>query len=232
MSKYKTDKFVIYTNSYYFFLGKDNLSVVTSRAFGFHRRDSFTLTSRQTVMQTLGRPYGALCLHNICLTDTLRIGDGRRIARAGAFGLHYPQARRTSELRRFMDQTLDKNKMNTKKTNSLVRRGFGSMMEPSSNSLVLISQATSAVLWSVALWLGYSLVLQQDNADGNVRECETCGGSGLVDCMCTRWSDGDRKGCSSCQGTLKTTCHACRGGGTAVPIVSKVYIKNEQDYRM
>ena len=183
-------------------------------------------------MQTLGRPYSALYLQSICSSDRIRVGHGLQIARTGAFGLHYPQALRTTESRNLMDQTLDSNRTRIRNTSSLIGRGFNSMVEPSSNSLLLISQITSAVLWSVALWLGYSLVLQQDNGNNNTRECETCGGSGLVDCMCTRWSDGDRKGCSSCQGTLKTTCHACRGGGTAVPIVSKVYIKNEQDYRM
>ena len=60
--------------------------------------------------------------------------------------------------------------------------------------------------------------------------CETCGGTGFVECFCTRWSDGDTRGCASCGGSLHAHCHSCRGGGTAVPIEARVLIKSEKKY--
>lgn len=72
----------------------------------------------------------------------------------------------------------------------------------------------------------------QQRSEGAV-ECETCHGSGVVDCLvCTRWSDSssDSSGCGACAGSRKMACTSCNGGGTAVPIEAKVYIKRESDY--
>lgn len=100
------------------------------------------------------------------------------------------------------------------------------------SSLTHLSEYASIVLWAGVFWLGYRLFSQMNESEPHGRECETCGGSGYVECFCTRWSDGDRRGCSSCGGSLQTVCHSCGGGGTAVPILGKVYIKDEKDYRM
>lgn len=54
--------------------------------------------------------------------------------------------------------------------------------------------------------------------------CPTCGGSGKVDCICQRWSDGDF-GCSTCGGSGKATCSNCGGGGTAQPQVQRIYVR-------
>lgn len=113
-------------------------------------------------------------------------------------------------------------------------QSFSGIQEPSISSLNDASHLTgiSLVLWAGVFWFAYRLLLQMNDSESHGRECETCGGSGYVECFCTRWSDGDSKGCSSCGGSLQTVCHSCRGGGTAVPILGKVYIKDEKDYRM
>ena len=109
--------------------------------------------------------------------------------------------------------------------------GYGAAASLDSPSVVtLISQVASAAAWAAAVWLGYQLKLQQDSERQGQRECDTCGGSGLVECFCMRWSDGDKSGCGTCCGTRKMACSSCRGGGMAVPIEAKVYIKRESDY--
>ncbi|XP_051216764.1 uncharacterized protein [Lolium perenne] len=44
--------------------------------------------------------------------------------------------------------------------------------------------------------------------------CATCSGTGRVECLCSRWSDGDGHGCRSCAGTQKMPCRSCGGSGT------------------
>ena len=61
-----------------------------------------------------------------------------------------------------------------------------------------------------------ALALQPSRSEQQ-QECPKCGGTGFVECFCTRWSDGDG-GCGSCRGTGRMVCNACGGGGTAVPI--------------
>lgn len=103
-------------------------------------------------------------------------------------------------------------------------------MDGNMSIFVALSQLASAAAWMAVAWLGYKLALEQQQGENSQRECETCGGTGLVECFCTRWSDGDRSGCGTCGGTRQMVCHSCRGGGTAVPIQAKVYIKTEKDY--
>lgn len=62
------------------------------------------------------------------------------------------------------------------------------------------------------------------------RECETCGGTGRIRCICTKWSDRD-VGCGACDGTGLMECTSCGGGGNAVPIEAKVYIKSQHSQR-
>ncbi|KAI8109650.1 hypothetical protein M9434_000930 [Picochlorum sp. BPE23] len=111
----------------------------------------------------------------------------------------------------------------------------GSVLDVSdsaTSSIMLAGQIASALAWTAVAWIGYQLVLQSGNGEPGARECETCGGTGVVDCFCTRWSDGDSRGCGTCGGSLKMACSSCGGGGTAVPILGKVYIKDEKDYRL
>ena len=70
-------------------------------------------------------------------------------------------------------------------------------------------------------------VLQSQPEDGARRECDTCNGSGTVECWCSRWSDDDR-GCSTCRGSGRMVCSSCRGGGTAVPIEARLIIRKDQ----
>jgi hypothetical protein len=65
------------------------------------------------------------------------------------------------------------------------------------------------------------LLADQAKPQGPNPECSTCEGTGLVPCVCNRWSDGDR-GCSICRGSGRMACPSCGGGGTAVPIVARV----------
>jgi hypothetical protein len=92
-----------------------------------------------------------------------------------------------------------------------------------------IATTVQGVAWVSALLYAYT-VLAPQTAARDERACETCGGSGYVECFCTRWSDGDDRGCGSCGGSLNTVCKSCRGGGTAVPIEARVLIRREEDY--
>ncbi|PRW57310.1 chaperone dnaJ [Chlorella sorokiniana] len=86
------------------------------------------------------------------------------------------------------------------------------------------------VAWAAVAFMASQLFFQQQSEpeDGPPqRECESCGGSGVVPCWCNRWSDGDG-GCSTCQGSGRMICSSCRGGGTAVPIQAKIYIDNQR----
>lgn len=121
----------------------------------------------------------------------------------------------------------------TKRIYSLSGLSYG--LESPQTTVSFIGQIASSCLWAFAAYLGYKLKLEQDeiNRNQDKRACETCGGTGYVDCIiCRRWSDAgdDSSGCNSCHATGKTQCHSCRGGGTAVPIEAKVYIKRERDY--
>ncbi|KQJ82260.1 hypothetical protein BRADI_5g07855v3 [Brachypodium distachyon] len=44
--------------------------------------------------------------------------------------------------------------------------------------------------------------------------CTTCSGTGRVECLCARWSDGDGSGCRTCAGTRRMPCRSCGGSGT------------------
>mmetsp|Transcript_8467 Transcript_8467/g.25445 ORF Transcript_8467/g.25445 Transcript_8467/m.25445 type:complete len:128 (-) Transcript_8467:222-605(-) len=57
-----------------------------------------------------------------------------------------------------------------------------------------------------------------ENEGVEKRPCGRCGGSGYVDCFCTKWdysaaSDGRRCGCDTCHGSLKEKCPKCNGSG-------------------
>ena len=79
----------------------------------------------------------------------------------------------------------------------------------------------AGVLWlAVEDWRAGRTRAEQESGE----PCANCGGTGVVDCMCTRWSDGDA-GCGSCGYTTKTACTACGGGGNASPIA--LYIRRD-----
>ncbi|CAM0904915.1 unnamed protein product [Alopecurus aequalis] len=44
--------------------------------------------------------------------------------------------------------------------------------------------------------------------------CATCLGTGRVECLCSRWSDGDDDGCRTCAGMRRMPCRSCGGSGT------------------
>lgn len=75
--------------------------------------------------------------------------------------------------------------------------------------------------------LAYLLSDQAKQAGPNP-ECSTCEGTGLVPCICSRWSDGDR-GCSICRNSGQMDCPSCGGGGKAVPIVVAILPTRQRD---
>lgn len=105
----------------------------------------------------------------------------------------------------------------------LVLAGHGS------GNVQALSHLASAVGFALgALWVGNEMIKDQDRAteqDGG--ECPSCDGSGVVDCACNRWSDGD-VGCSACHGSGEMVCNSCRGGGRARPITSNVYARGKR----
>lgn len=107
-----------------------------------------------------------------------------------------------------------------------------SIFEDGYSSFNALSQVLTGTAWLAALYLGFTYFLGQQRIDeSNQRqsECETCEGTGYVDCLCNRWNDGD-VGCNTCANSGKMACQSCRGGGRKIPIKAKVYIQPEQTY--
>ncbi|KAL4452392.1 hypothetical protein ABPG75_008054 [Micractinium tetrahymenae] len=97
-------------------------------------------------------------------------------------------------------------------------------------STPLVLQLVPAAAWTLVGVMALRVFMGEQQApaeEESRRECETCGGSGLVECWCSRWSDGDQ-GCSTCRGSGRMVCASCRGGGTAVPIKARIYIDNRR----
>ncbi|CAL5032521.1 unnamed protein product [Urochloa decumbens] len=57
--------------------------------------------------------------------------------------------------------------------------------------------------------------------------CATCGGTGKVACLCSRWSDGD-VGCRTCAGSGRTACRSCRGSGTGRRAAVRVAVRSQR----
>ncbi|EES05119.1 uncharacterized protein LOC8059579 [Sorghum bicolor] len=57
--------------------------------------------------------------------------------------------------------------------------------------------------------------------------CATCGGSGRVECMCNRWSDGD-SGCRTCAGSGRMPCRSCGGSGTGRPLPARLIVQHQK----
>lgn len=97
-------------------------------------------------------------------------------------------------------------------------------------STPLVLQLAPAAAWTLVGVMALRVFMGEQQApaeEESRRECESCGGSGLVECWCSRWSDGDG-GCSTCRGSGRMICASCRGGGTAVPIKARIYIDNRR----
>ncbi|KAG8058926.1 hypothetical protein GUJ93_ZPchr0002g23547 [Zizania palustris] len=56
--------------------------------------------------------------------------------------------------------------------------------------------------------------------------CSTCGGSGRVECLCGRWSDGD-SGCRTCAGSGRMPCRSCGGSGTGRPLPARLVVRQK-----
>jgi len=98
----------------------------------------------------------------------------------------------------------------------------------SSFSGIAAVQTLSNIASAAAVGIGAWWFLTRQQPQDGTQECPKCGGSGMVECFCTRWSDGD-VGCSSCRGSGKMVCNACGGGGTAVPITAKLRIDRTEN---
>jgi len=108
-------------------------------------------------------------------------------------------------------------------------------MPPRRRSVRTQAMDPNSVASSVGVLLGAAFVASQlvaEQADmDRDNGCPTCEGERTVECMCARWSDED-VGCGVCAGTGRMICMSCRGGGTKVPIASRVYVeKSSGEYR-
>lgn len=94
-----------------------------------------------------------------------------------------------------------------------------SPLEPT--SLPLIDTAKLYLtIFGAGLLVYFLLGSEEEKEIG--KECPRCNGTGREVCWCRGWSDGDTSGCQSCNYTGVTSCKACGGGGTAVPIPLKI----------
>ncbi|KAK8923697.1 hypothetical protein KSP39_PZI019449 [Platanthera zijinensis] len=57
------------------------------------------------------------------------------------------------------------------------------------------------------------LLLPESSGGGWKKRCPKCSGTGKMECLCSRWSDGDR-GCRTCGGSGRMACNNCRGSGS------------------
>lgn len=113
-------------------------------------------------------------------------------------------------------------------------------LTPLRSTLTNIVVGTTAAIAGVVL--GQLSSAAPDSGTGGQPPCERCNGSGYVDCdVCKRWDNsaisklsekqGNNKSatvkkerCSSCNGSHRTRCPWCRGGGTSVPVLGRLPI--------
>ncbi|GAX80655.1 hypothetical protein CEUSTIGMA_g8090.t1 [Chlamydomonas eustigma] len=121
-------------------------------------------------------------------------------------------------------------------TSTLYLRGRRSKIFPPQQAFVAsISdsadavKAASQILSTCAIAFGAWSLLREgavEQEEGDQRfssqPCPRCNGARYEPCACTRWSDQDSSGCATCSKTGYMPCRSCRGGGTAVPILSTV----------
>ncbi|OVA09536.1 hypothetical protein BVC80_9101g58 [Macleaya cordata] len=67
-------------------------------------------------------------------------------------------------------------------------------------------------------------VMEQKPMAGPWSRCPSCNGTGTVNCMCSRWSDGD-VGCRTCSGSGRMACSSCGGSGTGRPLPVQVSVR-------
>jgi hypothetical protein len=112
--------------------------------------------------------------------------------------------------------------------------GGDAFFEPSS-SVALLNLA-SQLLGAAILFGGVFLYLEKNKGlagenPGNP-ECPRCEGTGYEACiLCSRWAGARAQaGCSSCVNGVQR-CKSCGGGGTAVPIDSRMRISTPEQER-
>ncbi|XP_020572035.1 uncharacterized protein LOC110018900 [Phalaenopsis equestris] len=59
------------------------------------------------------------------------------------------------------------------------------------------------------------------------QQCPKCSGTGKVECLCSRWSDGDR-GCRTCAGTGRMACNNCRGSGSGRTAPIRISVRSNR----
>ncbi|KAF5202642.1 chaperone protein dnaJ-like protein [Thalictrum thalictroides] len=64
---------------------------------------------------------------------------------------------------------------------------------------------------------------------GGTTRCPSCNGTGRVNCLCSRWSDGDR-GCRTCAGSGRMACNSCGGTGTGRPLPVQISVRPPNRY--
>ncbi|CAN1152542.1 hypothetical protein LINPERPRIM_LOCUS28979 [Linum perenne] len=74
-----------------------------------------------------------------------------------------------------------------------------------------------------------SLLEQKPMSSQFQPRCPSCNGTGRVECICSRWSDGD-VGCRSCAGSGRTGCSSCGGSGTGRPLPVQISMRSPNRY--
>ncbi|KAK8537318.1 hypothetical protein V6N13_042251 [Hibiscus sabdariffa] len=88
--------------------------------------------------------------------------------------------------------------------------------------IVLTQMATGLGVLAGAVFV--KSVMDHKPMAGPFQRCATCNGTGLVSCICSRWSDGD-VGCRTCSGSGRRACSSCGGSGTGRPIPVQLSVR-------
>lgn len=93
---------------------------------------------------------------------------------------------------------------------------------------------------AIGIYLLVDEMVLRKKTSTNERSCGSCGGTGYIDCFCTKWDFSavspnrleSRQGCGNCRGSLKEKCPSCNGkGGLPVELKPAMIRKRVDDGR-
>ncbi|CAK9144307.1 unnamed protein product [Ilex paraguariensis] len=92
-------------------------------------------------------------------------------------------------------------------------------------AMVLTQLATGLSLLAGAVLVKSVMDQKPMAGPGQFPRCSTCNGTGRVNCLCSRWSDGD-VGCRTCSGSGRMACSSCGGNGTGRPLPIQLSVRS------